>query len=63
MTAYTIKCAEGKVVTIADDLAQAQELSAFLDEIASIMSNGDHTITETTEADIAELAAQEEEVM
>jgi hypothetical protein len=59
MTAYTIKSAEGNVVVIADDLTQAEELSVFLNEIATLSTDDNHTITETTQADIDELAAQE----
>jgi hypothetical protein len=59
MTAYTIKSAEGNVVVIADDFTQAEELSVFLNEIATLSTDGNHTITETTQADIDELAAQE----
>ena len=56
---FTIKTAENTVVTIDDDLGNAEELKMFLNEVAEITGERAHVITETTDADRAELAAQE----
>jgi hypothetical protein len=58
---FTIKTAENVVVTIEDDLGNAEELNMFLNEVAEIDGAGEYVITETTDADRAELAAQEAE--
>lgn len=55
----TIKTAEGTVVDIEEDLGNAEEYTMFLNEVAEITGDGEHVITETTDGDRAELAAQE----
>jgi hypothetical protein len=57
--AWTIKTAEGAVVAIEVDLGNAEELRAFLNEVADIVDEGHYTLNETTQADRDELALQE----
>lgn len=57
--AWTIKTAEGAVVAIEVDYGNAEELRAFLNEVADITDEGHYTLTETTQADRDELALQE----
>jgi hypothetical protein len=60
---FTIKTAEGIVVTIEDDYGNAAEYTMFLNEVSEIEGEGagEYTITKTTNADRVELAAQEAE--
>lgn len=57
--AFTIKTAEGAVVAIEVDYGNAEELRAFLNEVAEIEGAEPYTLNETTQADRDELALQE----
>ena len=55
---FTIKTAENKVVAIEEDYGIAEELIMFLNEVADVAGASHYTLAETTDADIAEYAAQ-----
>lgn len=56
---YAIRDAEGNIVSIEQDLGNAQELKMFLDEVADMEGAGAYTLHEATQTDHDELALQE----
>jgi hypothetical protein len=58
---WSIKTAENEIVDIVADYGGAEEYVMFLNEVADIDGSNHYVVTETTEADVTELALQEQE--
>jgi|TARA_R110000851_G_scaffold191105_1_gene341765 hypothetical protein len=56
---WSIKTAENEIVDIVADRESADDYISFLNEVADIDDSSHYLLSETTEADVAELALQE----
>ncbi len=55
---FTIRAAEGHIVAIEADYGNAEELKAFLNDVADLEDAGHYTLAEATQADYDELEVQ-----
>jgi hypothetical protein len=58
---WSIKTKENEIVDIVSGRDSAEEYIAFLNEVADIDDSAHYLLSETTEADVAEFALQEQE--
>jgi hypothetical protein len=55
---FAIRAAEGYIVAIEADYGNAEELKAFLNDVADLEGAGHYTLAEATQADYDELEVQ-----
>ena len=58
MMGFAIRAAEGYIVAIEEDYGNAEELKAFLNDVADLEGAGHYTLAEATQADHDELEVQ-----